>query len=193
MKIHFLNVGHGDCTIIEFEKRVMMVDINNTGSGESMDKKSKNEILHTLGSISKQDSRNIEILRNAGYTVDKIFHKYNLRCNKRFDTTDPINYIKGNNLDDIFRFIITHPHLDHIQGLRKIKDKALNIWICDNNFTKDDFETEEDEEDWKEYLNLKDRLNNPEENFSPKVLDIREGNEGKYYTDDNIRILSPNT
>lgn len=33
MKIHFLNVGHGDCTIVEFPSgRLMMIDINNSKS-----------------------------------------------------------------------------------------------------------------------------------------------------------------
>ena len=32
MKIHFLNVGHGDCTIIEHDSgRITMIDINNGG------------------------------------------------------------------------------------------------------------------------------------------------------------------
>ena len=31
VKIHFLNVGHGDCTIIEHHsERVTMIDINNS-------------------------------------------------------------------------------------------------------------------------------------------------------------------
>ena len=28
LKIHFLNVGHGDCCILEFPEKVAMVDIN---------------------------------------------------------------------------------------------------------------------------------------------------------------------
>ena len=31
IKVHFLNVGHGDCTIIEHESgRLSMIDINNS-------------------------------------------------------------------------------------------------------------------------------------------------------------------
>lgn len=31
LEIHFLSVGHGDCTIIQFPSgRVMMIDINNS-------------------------------------------------------------------------------------------------------------------------------------------------------------------
>ncbi len=37
--IHFLNVGHGDCTFIELpSKRLMMIDINNSKSLPEADK-----------------------------------------------------------------------------------------------------------------------------------------------------------
>jgi len=34
-KIHFLNVGHGDCILIQFPERMMLLDINN---GQALDK-----------------------------------------------------------------------------------------------------------------------------------------------------------
>ena len=28
-RVHFLNVGHGDCAVIQLPERIMMIDINN--------------------------------------------------------------------------------------------------------------------------------------------------------------------
>ncbi len=44
IRIHFLNVGHGDCIVIEFKdsNRVAVIDINMT---EDMDDSTKEELL----------------------------------------------------------------------------------------------------------------------------------------------------
>lgn len=39
--IHFLDVGHGDCTLIEFPGRLTMVDVNNC---KTLDRESEAEI-----------------------------------------------------------------------------------------------------------------------------------------------------
>ena len=40
---HFLDVGHGDCTIIEFPDRLTVVDINNC---KTLDRESETEFRH---------------------------------------------------------------------------------------------------------------------------------------------------
>lgn len=188
MRIHFLNVGHGDCTIVEFEDRIMVVDINN---GQKIDSKSRNEILYSLME-EEQDRLFLSKMLNDknDYYLDRLFED----CDKdgRFKITNPIEYMKENNIYSIFRFIVTHPHMDHISGLRYIRDHVHNFWITNNNFekTKEDFLKAEEYEDWKTYLELKQRIGTGKPD--PKVLDIREGSKGQYYTDDNIKILSPN-
>lgn len=51
LKIHFLNVGHGDSAIIELPERTMMIDINN---GQALDESTKNELMESF-SISPID------------------------------------------------------------------------------------------------------------------------------------------
>ena len=42
LKIHFLNVGHGDCTLLEFPSgRTTLIDINNS---KVVDKKTEEEL-----------------------------------------------------------------------------------------------------------------------------------------------------
>ena len=46
-RIHFLNVGHGDCTIIEHASgRITMVDINNS---DSLDGDTRRELAEEYG------------------------------------------------------------------------------------------------------------------------------------------------
>ena len=47
LNIYFLNVGHGDCTIIDFPSgRLAIVDINNS---RGLDTASKNDVAATYG------------------------------------------------------------------------------------------------------------------------------------------------
>ena len=52
LKIHFLNVGHGDCCIVEFldNERTAIVDINRNSK---MDKDSAEEIVNELSYFQK--------------------------------------------------------------------------------------------------------------------------------------------
>lgn len=88
MKVHFLNVGHGDCSIIEFKKgRTMMVDINNAESIEAM---------------SHEEIHKEALFESAGYNIQ---------------LTNPLEYMKSRGIKQIFRFVVTHPHMDHISGM----------------------------------------------------------------------------
>lgn len=52
MKVHFLNVGHGDCTIIEHESgHITMIDINNA---ISTDNDTVNELMQYYPSALQQ-------------------------------------------------------------------------------------------------------------------------------------------
>ena len=77
-KIHFLNVGHGDCSIIEFPNRNMMIDINN---GQALDETTKNELMESF-SITPVDllfKSFTEVLSEKGYNIS---------------LTNPIQYIR---------------------------------------------------------------------------------------------------
>ncbi len=73
VKIHFLNVGHGDCTIIEHASgRLTMIDINN---GSELDRQSVSELAAAYG-LSEQTR-----------SLRKILGRAMLLCWRRKDTT----------------------------------------------------------------------------------------------------------
>jgi competence protein ComEC len=86
-RVHFLTVGEGDCTIIEHNSgRVTMIDI--CGG---------NEI------ILKAEAKRFEALERP---------RGNFAMCKR--PTNPVEYLRVHGIKRIFRFILTHPDMDHL-------------------------------------------------------------------------------
>ncbi|NTU46339.1 hypothetical protein HGA88_01815 [Candidatus Roizmanbacteria bacterium] len=180
LKLHFINVGHGDCTIIEFEDgRLMMVDINNS---KALDSESEKELMEVY-KISYSDM-----------FLSKLMGK-NLFSEKGYDIelTDPVEYFKNNwQGKSIFRFICTHPDMDHLTGLYRLFEEEklpiLNFWDSEHNFEKNDSEFENqtkfDKRDWETYQKLRKSTQ------SPKVLNLERHASGEFYTGDGIYLLS---
>ena len=136
-KIHLLNVKNGDCTIIEHSSgRRTMIDIS---AGNIDTKKELQELALESIDISKP--------------------KGNFRMCKK--PTNPIEYLQDRlNVFSIFRFILTHPDMDHLDGFNKLADciSINNFWdagaekekpsFCDGGFYK--------EEDWDRYVKFRD-------------------------------------
>jgi competence protein ComEC len=144
LKIHFLNVGKGNCTIIEFPSdRLTIVDIDN----------SKVETDRQL--------------------------------------TNPIEYVQTNfKGKSIFRFILTHPDMDHMSGLCELSNKftMLNFWDTTHNKNTDNDDWDScpyKKEDWEKYLLLRQCED------SPKCLRLHRGDSSEFWKDDGIEILSP--
>lgn len=115
------------------------------------------------------------------------------------DYEDVINYYKENfknpdgSTKPIFRFVCTHPHQDHICGLKKLCDdneiEILNFWDTDHSFEPDDFDGHEThEDDWDAYKKIGG-------NDSPATVikTKRSANPKQFWNDegDRITILSP--
>jgi len=146
MELHFLNVGKGSCTIIDFlSGRLSIVDVNDFGIDT-------NE--QTL--------------------------------------TNPIDYLAVNFPNrSLFRFILTHPDMDHMSGLDKLS-RQLSIWnFWDTNhkksFDEDDWRgSPYNPRDWYRYLQLRNSSENP------KCLRLLRGATSDCcWTQDDIYILSP--
>lgn len=172
--IHFLNVGHGDCIVIELPQRNMIIDINN---GQALDKDTRKELMEAY-SITEN-----ELLLKS---LDKVlFEKgYNVKL------TNPIEYINSLGIRSFFRFVLSHPHMDHMTGLNDLinKDDILieNFWHSGVEVDTPDFSKKMyHKEDWNTYLKLKVSLENP------KNLVKEAGDEGNYWTPDGIEILCP--
>lgn len=182
VKIHFLNVGHGDCSIIEHHSgRITMIDINNS---QILDDDSDREIAESykISGLNYliQKSASLNYLSEAGYSIS---------------LADPVEYYKANiGTKSIFRYIQTHPDIDHMRGLKRLSQegiKILNFWDTDHNKKTVDFKNDDDEEHWDEYLQLRS-------DKSVTVLNCFRETKNKYFnmdddgtSGDNLWILAP--
>jgi len=137
-RVHFLNVGNGDCSIIEHGSgRVTMIDICSGNKGEAV-QKSLASVIEAM-ELSTQRSGN-----------------YAMRCRP----TNPIAYMKRNGIKGPFRFILTHPDCDHLDGFDALCTEfgMTNFW--DNGLRKEKpgFDgSPYKEEDWDRYLAVRDK------------------------------------
>jgi len=114
-KVHFLNVGDGDCTILELpDDTIMVVDVRNAR-------------------IRSYDARS--------------------------GLENPINYLeKKLKVSSIFRYVQTHPDMDHLDGFYDLRNKYTftNFWDTNNNKPKpDEFLRGYREIDWNTYQKIR--------------------------------------
>jgi competence protein ComEC len=185
--IHFLNVGHGDCTFIELPSgRLMMIDINNSKSLPEADKVA-------LAAASKVS---IFEFSRAGVLKASWEDYY------RSLLVDPYDYYEANFAGTpIFRYLQTHPDMDHMNGLFRFfmqgEVPLLNFWDVGHakTFKKEDFDSSPyDYADWLAYEFLRQGSGVKDGQIvagAHKVLKMERDDEGRYWTDDRIRVLSP--
>lgn len=132
--VHFLNVAPGDCTVIQHGSgRVSMIDICDGNIDEVVRKAMIAEATRT------KPRGNFRMCRYP---------------------TNPIEYVRELGIERIWRFILTHPDMDHMDGLDRLVTRVgiNNFW--DTGVTRDAPEFGEgcpyDEADWKCYLRLRD-------------------------------------
>ena len=176
LKVHFLNVGHGDCTIIRHpDGRVTMVDINNA---KDFDPTTAQELVIFRGTLASSNISNFSFMGNLGLA----------RFDKGYNITlsNPIDFMKQQNCKYIFRYIQTHPDLDHMRGLTALREagyKITNFWDT-YHCKQPDFFSQSDKEDWAQYQSLRSGL-------GCKVLNLHRGSQKKFWAEDGIEILAP--
>ncbi len=116
LKVHFLNVGRGDCTIIEFPSgRVGMVDVYNL---KVLDDDTRQELLEEY----RRSPRYRESFYSgyAGASLAAREQEFVKRAEEQL--TDPIEYYgyQIGSTRDVFRMIVTHPDMDHMTGLYRL-------------------------------------------------------------------------
>lgn len=187
VKIHFLNVGHGDCTIIEHDTgNISVIDVCN---GDELDEETAAEIAEELGLSPEQMMKSVEntlltpyqILKASGYDRE---------------LTNPVElYKKTYGTSPIFRYIQSHPDLDHMRGLKALgleEISIVNFWDTEHTKVADDF-LFDDESEWNEYQ----KHRNGEK--GSKILNLYRGSMGHYYNKhpnlqidgDGLYILAP--
>lgn len=178
--IHYLNVKEGDCSIIQHaEGHISVIDVCNA----SLDSERDKEIL-------------------ARKSADELFEKrLGVRGNFRQKEypVNPISYMRERNITSVFRFILTHPEMDHMDGIADFF-KAFpptNFWDTGNDCEKDAFDegSKYNEDDWNFYKSIRDGARP----YGLKRLTLHSGSRGKFYNQsedgtrggDGLHILAP--
>ena len=140
-RVHFLNVGNGDCSIIEhFSGRVTMIDICG-GNAET-------EMLNASATIRALLE---DITPSNNPSGDYGMRDY---------PTNPITYLKRHGISKPFRFILSHPDMDHLDGFEALCDEVgiTNFWDNGLRREKPGFEGGPyREEDWDAYESVRDK------------------------------------
>lgn len=162
--IHFLNVKEGDCSFIQHKSgRNTLIDICN---GNSKD-------------ISKITA-----------TIDESIYG---NFKQKYHPVNPIEYLKKIKIKNIFRFILTHPDMDHMDGIKRLfqEFKIMNFWDTHNKKTLDNHFEQYEEADWLYYQWLR-------HSDEYKKLYLYSNASGFYYNmdkyggnGDGLYILSP--
>lgn len=174
--IHFLNVLEGDCNIIQHDTgRVTVMDVSNAFNEE--DSEMEKEV--------KASKAREEIRTRTNVPSDK------KNYGQKLDPDNPIEYLKQNlNVSSIFRFIISHPDMDHIDGIKDLYHEfnIQNTWDSDNNKEIDlnNYFAGYNKEDWEFYTQL--RSGKIE---STKRLTFFSKTNVQYFNEDDITILCP--
>lgn len=113
--------------------------------------------------------------------------------------TNPIDYIKEKGFSSVFRFILSHPDMDHMDGIKRLFGdlNVCNFWDCGIRRDKPDFkDSPYSESDWDFYEDLIDG----------KIKDVnivtpRAGSKGQFWNRDDdegngngdyLTIVAPN-
>src|ERR1700722_1627829 len=177
--LHFLNVGHGDCTWLKH------------GDG----KNTVIDVCNARTAITRSDTQ--EFIRAL---VESTALAKGVRGNFRQKDypVNPIEYLKSFGETSIFRFILTHPDMDHMDGLAALFQEfsPLNFWDTNNSKQIEQFdESRYDSEDWTFYKSIRDRSPTTD----PKRLALLSGARGPFYNQaergapggNGLHILAP--
>lgn len=174
--IHFLNVLEGDCNIIEHDSgRLTMIDVSNAYNDIDTDEEKK------VKASKEREERRLRTQVPTG-KVDY----------KQKETPDnPILYLRERiKPSEIFRFIITHPDMDHMDGIKDLYDEYFvrNTWDTDNKKELDlnNFGGGYNKDDWKFYKELREG-----KYANTTRLTYFDENDCLYWNQDNIKILAP--
>jgi competence protein ComEC len=183
LTIHFLNVGHGDCTFVEFPSgRLAMIDINNSKSLPATDV----EALAERKGIS-----------TAKFSTRSFFQSQSWEEHYQSKLVDPYDYYRKHfDGRGVYRYIQTHPDMDHMSGLHrffwlgKIPLQAFWDVAHDKELEEPDFDNSRYSwQDWLTYKWLR-RGKGPSDSTHCVINNLR-GSTARYWQEDGITILSP--
>lgn len=147
--------------------------------------------------INHATGHNTIIDVSNGTVVETTYESASGNHNQKKYPVNPIEYIQDFGVKEIFRFILTHPDMDHMDGIKDLFEsfEVINFWDTAN--TKERNENSEwgayDKEDWEFYQGIRQSKKNP------KVLHLYSDSRGQYYNEneegksggDGLYILAP--
>ncbi len=158
-RIHYLNVKNGACSIIQHGSgSVSVIDVNCATAP-------------TLNRVVKMST----YARESWEPVPGNFQQ-------KYEHDNPIEYLQKIAVDKIFRFILTHPDMDHLGGVRDLFN-AFDVWnFWDTANTKEfpphNFDSRPAQgADWEFYKNLRDTS----PSSSPKRLVYYSGKRARVF------------
>ncbi|OVE67976.1 hypothetical protein CCS79_13555 [Clostridium diolis] len=154
--IHFLNVKEGDCIWVEhMSNNNTIIDISNASTNQE-------ESLLEFTSLNERNGSG--------------------NFNRKNYPTNPIEYFNNHGMVSIFRFILTHPDMDHMDGIKALFEEydIYNFWDTLNTKTMDENKDwgRYNKEDWKFYQSIR------KNSKMPKVLNLYAGTKGYCYNQD---------
>lgn len=210
---HFLDVGQGDCSIIEHVSgRVTMIDVCKARSV-----KAKSPFAPALANALAGPDRSRSLAVNAlfgptppsygaaamellGRTPSPFAPSAEaiLKALATPDYVNPIAYMKARNITDLFRYIQSHTDMDHMDGLVDLfaEFPLTNFWDTTNTCKKDEgFGYGFRREDWERYKSIRDGT----AVGGPRRLVLYPGSRGAYYNEvsqagemhDGLYVLAP--
>ena len=182
LRVHFLNVGHGDCTVIAHPSgRLIMTDINNSQDYDT-------DTLHEIAEVELRKSYGLVAAASPimeALTMDEVAKR------AKRELTDPIEFMKRTYPGrPLWRYIQTHPDLDHMRGLRRLSEEIgfVNFWDTANNKVVTSYRSDADRVDWHFY-----RSQGVRKLYTRGQSHYAFGKEENGMPGgDNIEILSPN-
>ena len=174
--IHFLNVKGGDCSIIQhYSGHVSVLDVCNAKPVETF----AEAISTALAKVDKGVAGNFQ---QKNYPVN------------------PVSYLGDHGITNAFRYVQTHPDMDHMDGIEVFFREfgPANLWDTDNTKELPSSSWQGSpyrEEDWKFYKRLRDTK--PAQ--SPRRLTLMSGAGGQFWNvgadgssgGDGLHILAP--
>lgn len=182
--IHFLNVKEGDCSIIKHNSgHVSVIDVCNGKASESFESKIES-LTSKIGMLEAMTSKS-EALGNF---------------QQKKHPVNPVTYLQDHGESSIFRYIQTHPDMDHMDGIKALFDEfsPIKFWDTEN---RKEMSSESwsgspyNQCDWQFYKTLRD--SNP--GGDPKRLTLLSGARGQFWNvsddgslgGDGFQILAP--
>jgi beta-lactamase superfamily II metal-dependent hydrolase len=128
--VHFLNVKEGDCSVIQ----------------------------HATGRVSVIDVCNARPLGTVA--LDETIARLTGNFNQKDYPVNPVSYLSDRGIHNVFRFILSHPDMDHMDGLKAFCEAypPINFWDTANNKEIDFGVSSYNEADWLYYKTIRDGL-----------------------------------